>query len=50
VQIIFAGQLADDTVRTQIEVVGPAKARAHVGDAEVVASGAQSDVREKAWH
>jgi hypothetical protein len=49
-QIIFAGQLAGSVATTQVEVVGPAKTRAHGGDDEVVASGMRSDTREKAWH
>jgi uncharacterized heparinase superfamily protein len=49
-QVILAGRLADDTARTDVEIVGQTKFRAHVGDAEVVASGAQSEMREKAWH
>ena len=49
-QIIFAGQLAGGVATTRVEVVGPAKARAHGGDGEVVASAARSDAREKAWH
>jgi uncharacterized heparinase superfamily protein len=49
-QIILAGQLADDTATTHVEIVGHPKLRAHVGDGEVIASAAQSNVREKAWH
>ncbi len=49
-QIILAGQLADDTARTQVDIVGPLTSRARVGDAGVVASGPQRDVMEKAWH
>jgi uncharacterized heparinase superfamily protein len=49
-QIIFAGELAGGVATTQVEIVGSAKARAHGGDGEVVASAARSDIKEKAWH
>ena len=49
-QIIFAGELADDTATTDVAIVGQAKTLANVGGGEVAAARAQSDVREKAWH
>jgi uncharacterized heparinase superfamily protein len=49
-QIVFAGQLADDTATTHVEIVGQARPRVGVDDGEVIASGVQSGARVKAWH
>jgi hypothetical protein len=49
-QIIFAGELANDTATTHVAIAGQATTLAHVGSGEVVASRTQTEIREEAWH
>jgi hypothetical protein len=49
-QVVFTGQLGGGVATTQVDIVEAAKARAHVGDGESVASAARSDIKETAWH
>jgi hypothetical protein len=49
-QIVLTGELADDVATTHVAIAGQANRWADLGDGEVVASRAQSDMREKAWH